>query len=270
MKTVFIAALGAASLAATASADFIGWTSNVRSVSGGYLVNVFAVVDNSTDVLLNVAGGSPGLPTAGYVRTNSTGGFLQGTGTQSVFAPSGSQSWTTLDSFLTVGGGYSTTTGNFTGNGATAGDPPWNVTYTDTDVGESVTVNAFNTQSNETGFTNRYTNNVPATGGWFIAGSSSPARNLSVLANRLYSSSAAAAAGNAGMMVAQLYVADLSLAGSREFGKVIEWKMSATVRRLDGSTSNQSFQFVIGEVVPAPGALAILGLAGLAARRRRA
>ena len=269
MKTVFIAALGAASLAATASADFIGWTSNVRSVSGGFLVNVFAVVDNSTDVLLNVAGGSPGLPTAGYVRTNSTGGFLQGSGAQSVFAPSGSQSWTTLDSFLTVGGGYSTTTGNFTGNSATQGDPPWNVTYFDTDLGENVTVNAFNTQSNDTGFTNRYTNNVPATGGWFIAGSSSPARNLSVLANRLYSSSAAAAAGNAGMMVAQLYVADLSLAGSRELGKVIEWKMSATVRRLDGSTSNASFEFMIGEV-PAPGALAILGLAGLAARRRRA
>jgi len=269
MKTVFIAALGAASLATAASADFIGWTSNVRSVSGGYLVNVFAVVDNSTDVLLNVAGGSPGLPTAGYVRTNSTGGFLQGTGTQSVFAPSGSQSWTTLDSFLTVGGGFSTTSGNFTANSATQGDPPWNVTYVDTDIGENVTVSAFNTQSNTSGFTNRFTNNVPATGGWFVAGSSSPARNLSVLTNRLYSSSAAAAAGNAGMMVAQLYVSELSLVGGRAPGKTIEWKMSATVKRLDGSTSNASFEFVIGEV-PAPGALAILGLAGLTARRRRA
>jgi hypothetical protein len=71
------------------------------------------------------------------------------------------------------------------------------------------------------------------------------------------------------MMVAQLYVSELSLAGGRAPGKAIEWKMSATVRRLDGSTSNQSFQFVIGEI-PAPGALAILGLAGLTARRRRA
>ena len=269
MKTVFIAAFGAASLAASASADFVGWTANVRNVSGGVLVNVFAVVNNSTDVLLNVAGGSPGLPTAGYIRTNASGGFLQGAGAQSVFAPSGSQGWTTLDSFLTIGGGYSTTTGNFSANGATAGDPPWNVTYFDTDIGENVTVSGFNTPSNTSGFTNRYTNNIPATAGWFVAGSSSPARNLSVLTNRLYSSSAAAATATAGMMVAQLYVSNLSLAGGSTFGTVIEWKMSATVKRLDGSTSNASFEFVIGELVPAPGALAILGLAGLTARRRR-
>ncbi|MFM9097617.1 MAG: hypothetical protein ACKOQW_04895 [Phycisphaerales bacterium] len=262
MKTVFIAALGAASLAATASADFVGWTANVRTVSGGYLVNVFAVVDNSTDVLLNVAGGSPGLPSAGYVRTNSSGGFLQGTGAQSVFAPSGSQNWTTLDSFLTVGGGFNTTTNAWLGNSATAGDPPWNVTYFDTAVGENVTVSGFNTQSNSDGFTNRYTNNVPATAGWFIAGSTSPARNLASLTNRVASSGGTAATGNAGMMVAQLFVSQLG------GGKNIEWKRSATVRRLDGSTSNASFQFVIDQV-PAPGALAILGLAGLTARRRR-
>lgn len=269
MKTVFVAALGAASLAASASADFIGWTSSIRSVSGGYLVNVFAVVSNSTDVLLNVAGGSPGLPTAGYVRTNAAGGFLQGAGAQALFAPNASQSWTTLDSFLTVGGGLNTTTGNWTANASTQGDPPWNVTYFDTDLGENTSVNAFNTASNASGFTNRYTNNVPATGGWFIAGTASPARNLAGLPNRTYSSSEAAGSATAGMMVAQLYVADLSLVGGSAPGTTIEWKMSATVRRLDGSTSNQSFQFVIGEV-PAPGALAILGLAGLAARRRRA
>ena len=275
MKTRSIGVLGAASTAAAmfvasgASADFIGWTSSTRAVTGGFLVNVFAATNASTDVILNVSGGSVGLPTAGFITTNSTGGFQQGAGALSVFAPSGSQNWTTLDSFLTVGGGFNTTTNAWLGNSATAGDPPWNVTYTDTDVGESVTVNAFNTQSNTSGFTNRYTNNIPATGGWFIAGSSSPARNLSVLTNRAYSSGAAAAAGNAGMMVAQLYVSELSLVGGRAPGKTIEWKMSATVRRLDGSTSNASFQFVIGEV-PAPGALAILGLAGLTARRRRA
>jgi MYXO-CTERM domain-containing protein len=263
MKTVFVAALGAASLVSTASADFIGWTSNVRTVTGGYLVNVFAVVNNSTDVLLNVAGGSPGLPSAGYIRTNSAGGFRQnGTGSQSVFKPVLNQSWTTLDSFLTVGGDFSG--GNFRGNTSTQGDPPWNVPT------DSLSIDAFSTPSDpDAGFVNRYTNNVPVTAGWFLAGSAASALNLSVLTNRLYSSSAAAGSANAGMMVAQLFVSELSLAGSRELGKVIEWKMSATVRRLDGSTSNASFELVIGEV-PAPGALAILGLAGLAARRRRA
>ena len=274
MKTVFIAAFGAASLAASASADFIGWTSNVRTVSGGYLVNVFAVVDNSTDVLLNVAGGSPGLPTAGYVRTNSSGGFLQGTGTLSVFAPSGSQNWTTLDSFLTVGGGFNTTTNAWLGNGATQGDPPWNVTYTDTDTGEATTVSSFNTQDNASGFTNPNTSSIPATAGWFIAGSTSPARSLASLGaarnafgtaggiNYGASSAAAASAAN-GFLVAQLFVTEL---GGTKF---IDWKMSATLRRTDGSTSNASFQMRIGDI-PAPGALALLGLAGVASRRRRA
>jgi MYXO-CTERM domain-containing protein len=280
MKTRSIGVLGAASTAAAmfvasgASADFIGWTSSTRAVTGGFLVNVFAVTNASTDVILNVSGGSVGLPTAGFITTNSSGGFLQGTGAQSVFAPSGSQSWTTLDSFLTVGGGFSTTSGNFTGNSATQGDPPWNVTYFDTDLGEDVTVSSFNTQSNEAGFTNPNVNSIPATAGWFIAGSTSPARSLASLAgirngyasaggiNYGSSSQAAADAAN-GFMVAQLFVSEL---GGSTF---IDWKMSATLRRADGTTSNASFQMRIGDI-PAPGALALLGLAGVASRRRRA
>ena len=272
MKTRSIGVLGAASTAAAmfvasgASADFIGWTSSTRAVTGGFLVNVFAVTNASTDVILNVSGGSVGLPTAGFITTNSTGGFRQGTGALSVFAPSGSQNWTTLDSFLTVGGGFNTTTNAWLGNSATAGDPPWNVTYTDVDTGEATTVNAFNTASNESGFTNPYLNSVPATGGFFIAGTSSPARNLSVLgASRLtYSdvggvntgaSSAAAASAGFGMMVGQFYVTDVNLA----------WRMGASMRRSDNSVSQGVFEFVI----PAPGAIALLGVAGLSAGRRR-
>jgi len=280
MKTRSIGVLGAASTAAAmfvasgASADFIGWTSSTRAVTGGYLVNVFAATNASTDVILNVSGGSVGLPTAGFITTNSTGGFKQGTGALSVFAPSGSQNWTTLDSFLTVGGGFNTTTNAWLGNGATAGDPPWNVTYTDTDTGEATTVSSFNTQDNASGFTNPNTSSIPATGGWFIAGSTSPARSLASLgaARNAYvsaggvnygASSAAAAAATNGFLVAQLYVAELT--GT----KFIDWKMSATLRRADGTTSNASFQFRVGEI-PAPGALALLGLAGVASRRRRA
>jgi len=280
MKTRSIGVLGAASTAAAmfvasgASADFIGWTSSTRAVTGGFLVNVFAATNASTDVILNVSGGSVGLPTAGFITTNSAGGFKQGTGAQSVFAPSGSQNWTTLDSFLTVGGGFNTTTNAFLGNGATAGDPPWNVTYTDTDTGEATTVSSFNTQDNASGFTNPNVNSIPATAGWYIAGSTSPARSLSSLgaARNAYvsaaglnygASSAAAAAAANGFLVAQLYVSELSV------DKFIDWKMSATLRRADGTTSNASFQMRIGDI-PAPGALALLGLAGVASRRRRA
>ena len=267
MKIGIGAAVAASGLAAAAQADFIGWTANVRAVSGGFLVNVFAATNNSTDVLLNVYGGTVGQPSAGFISTSSAGGFLQGAGAQGVWAPSGSQNWTTLDSFLTVGGGFNTTTQAFTGNGSTQGDPPWNVTYTDTDTGEATTVNAFNTASNASGFTNPYLNSVPATGGFFIAGTSSPARNLTVLgANRLAyvnnggvnegASSAAAAAAGFGMMVGQFYVTDLSLS----------WRMGASMRRSDSTVSQGVFEF---SIIPAPGAIALLGVGGLSAGRRR-
>jgi len=257
MKNGAIAFLGAAAVASVASADFIGWTANVREAGSGYLINVYAVTNDAADVILNVYGGSPGQPTAGFITTTSNGGFLQGAGSQGTFAPAGSQSWLSLDSFLTVGGGL-TSSGNWTGNGSTAGDPPWNVTYFNTSVEENETVNSFNTASNEEGFTNPNLNSIPATAGWFIAGSTSPARSLAGLANRVASSSEAAAAGSFGMMVAQLYVNELQLS----------WKMGASLKRANGSVSQGTFEFVIGEI-PAPGALALLGVAGLASGRRR-
>jgi MYXO-CTERM domain-containing protein len=265
MKTRFVNVLGLGAVAAAtsvASADFVGWTSSIRSVSGGYLVNVFAATNNSTDVILNVYGGTAGQPSAGSITTNSAGGFLQGAGAQGVWAPSGSQNWTTLDSFLTIGGSLNTTTNAFTGNGSTAGDPPWNVTYTDTDTGEETSVNAFNTPSNASGFENPYLNNIPATGGFFIAGTSSPARNLASLgAARNASSNAAAAAASFGMLVGQFYVAQLS-------SEAVKFtNMGATLRRSDNSLSQAAFNITVG--VPAPGALALLGVAGLASGRRR-
>jgi MYXO-CTERM domain-containing protein len=263
MKTRFVNVLGLGAVAAAtsvASADFVGWTSSVRIVTGGYLVNVFAATNNSSDVILNVYGGTAGQPSAGSITTNSAGGFLQGAGTQGVWAPSGSQNWTTLDSFLTIGGGFNTTSQAFLANGNTAGDPPWNVTYTDTDTGETASANAFNTPSNESGFTNPYLNNIPATGGFFIAGTSSPARSLASLgAARSTSSNAAAAAATFGMLVGQFYVAQLS-------SEAVKFtNMGATLRRTDNTLSQAAFNVT----VPAPGALALLGVAGLASGRRR-
>jgi len=264
MKIALGTLIACAAVSSAASADFVGWTASSRSVAGGYLVNVFAVVDTAGDALLNVYGSNAQSPDAGYVTTNSAGGFLQGAGSQGLFAPAGSQSWTTLDSFLTIGGGLNSSN-NWSANGNTAADPSWNVSYFDTDLEEATTVSAFNTASNESGFTNTFVNAIPAFAGWFVGGAGTgvpaqTARDLSSLSSiRIASSSAAAAAGTLGIMVGQLYVAELGN------GATIEWKLGATVKGLDGGIDQQSFSFTI----PAPGAVALLGLAGLTGTRRR-
>ncbi len=232
-----VVGIACAFAASTASADFIGWTANLRYVPGGYLVDVFAVTNNSGDVLLNRFGGTAG-PSAGFITTNASGGFRQGDGAQSVFAPSGSQSWTTLDSFLTVGGTFNTTTGAWLGNGSTLGDPTWQVSYTDTGAGP-ISVNAFNTQSNSSGFTNPWVNSIPQAGGWYIVGATTPARSLTGLTNRVASSSTAAGNAQFGMLVGHFYVTDKSP------GRQINWKLSASMRRPDGSLSQGTFEFVI-------------------------
>jgi hypothetical protein len=226
-----------------------------------------SVTANATDALLNVYGGTAGQPGAGFVTTNSTGGFLQGTGTQGQWAPAGSQNWNTLDSFFTIGGSL-TSSGNWTANSGTTADPSWNVTFFNTSTEENETVSAFNTASNDEGFTNPYLNSCVPAAGWFVAGpgtgvAAQTARSLAKLTNRVSSSSEAAANGSFGVMVAQMYVAgDVP-------GAVINWRLGASIKNATTSALSQAYgEFIIP--VPAPGAIAMLGLAGLIGRRRRA
>jgi MYXO-CTERM domain-containing protein len=262
MKIAVPAVLLCSALASTTQASFVGWTSTVRLVAGGSLINVFAVVDNSGDVLLSVYGSNAQSPNAGYVTTTSAGGFIQGSGLgQGLWKATTNQSWTTLDSFLTVGGSYNTTTGVFLGNSATNGDPSWNVSYFNTASGETAIANAFGTENGD-GFTNPYTSTIPALAGFFLdGGNSSPARSLAGLAGIRYTSSnATAAAGSFGMMIGQFYVA--GVAGNNW---TFDLKLGATVRRASGSVSQDTFTLT----VPAPGAVALLAVAGLTAGRRR-
>jgi hypothetical protein len=268
MKTRSIGVLGATSfatvasmfVASSASAQVLGLTATSRLASdGNYLVNVWVVAGSSTNVLTSVSGGQ-----IGSITTNAVGGFRQGAGTQGLWAPSGSQGWTTLDSFLTCGGSLNTTTNAWTGNGSTAGDPNWNVTYFDTDLGENQTANAFNTASNASGFTNPYINTVAPAGGWSLpGGTNSPARSLASLTNR-QNSSAAAAAGTFGMLLAQFHVSGAKVGGGNS---TISFN---NMRVFLSSADNQLISSFTIDVVPAPGAVALLGLAGLAGRRRRA
>lgn len=263
-RALSLSAIAVASLAtASADAQFLGWTMTSRtvSVSNTYLVNVFAVVQNETDVLINVFGPLSN-PSNGIITTTSPGGFLQGTGAQSVFAPSGSQSWTTLDSFLTIGGGYNSSTGVWSANASTLGDPLWNRAYFDTGIGESVTVNAFGTPSNGTGFVNPYVSYVPQSAGWFHQGSVDPlthpgrARSLAGIEDIRVANSQGAAAGQFGVLVAQFYMLD---------NLDLNFRMSATVRLADGNTESKNAEVVL----PAPGGIAILGVAGVIGARRR-
>jgi hypothetical protein len=220
-----------------AAADFVGWTANVRNVSGGYLVNVFAVTDNPGDVLLNRYGGVAG-PSDGFITTNAAGGFRQGDGAQSTFAPAGHQGWTTLDSFLTVGA-TPVGTDAWAANPATVGDPTWFVSYFDSVLASTVTVNAFSTPSNASGFANPFLAAIPPSAGWYIGGTSAPARSLAGLSNRVASTGAAAAAATHGMLVAQLYITDTA------FNRTVSWRLGASMRRPDGSLSQGMFEFVI-------------------------
>ena len=231
MKSI-IATTAACALSSAAAADFVGWTSSIRPVAGGYLVNVFAATNDSGDALGTV------YANAGSITTDSAGGFLQGAGVLNLWVPSGSQNWTTLDSFLTIGGSFNTNTNAWTGNASTSGDPRWNVSYTDTNTGEVTTANAFNTQTNEWGFTNPYLNQIPRGGGFYLYWS--PARSLqSIAAIRGPSSNPAAAAATFGMLVGQFYVAQ----ASTEMVKFTN--MGATLRRSNNTLSQAAFSLTV-------------------------
>jgi hypothetical protein len=231
-------------VAGAAHANIVGLTARVKRVPDGYIVHVFAATNDPGDKITSLGGGQ-----TGRVQTNSPGGFLQasGSGPLSVFAPSGSQSWTTLDSFLTVGGGLNTTTGAWTAHAATVGDPNWNVSYFDTKYQDWWTVTSFSTPTNSNGFQNPYTATMPWAPGWFLVGDNSPARNLSGVGDRHFSSSAAAAAATHGMLIAQLYVRELTPI-TQPSPKTIEWRnMRVYFRRPNGSGGDVLVgSFVIG------------------------
>jgi hypothetical protein len=222
---------------------------------------MFVVTDSSSDRLFFVSaysGCSPEFDCG--ITTNSTGGFLQDIGSQSVFAPVNDQSWTTLDSFLTLGGSVNATTGEWRARSTSSEPLAWDVTYVDTNTGAPITVNSFLTPSNATGFLNPNTSSVPPQAGWIASGgipTMSPARSLVGIAGDrqpfvgtgglIYgSSSPAAAAGQWGFLVAQFYVSEWGGFGSD--GRHIDWRMAVAV--FNGTTFLPGGRFTVrvGEV----------------------
>ena len=241
MKTVLLVASAASAIAASANAGFLGFTGFTYIASNGNrVIDVFAVVSNSSDKLLNVYN-------ANITNNAGVGGatfFTQqaGTATRGWKPDAGSSTRSNIvDSFMTIGvDGGAPYDGQYYASAGTGADG---------------------------GFTSGWStlgNTIPANAGWFLSPPTLPdggAASLSGMTGTRIDLGPAGADSNLGV-----WCAHLVMSGSTTSSL---WGATAAVK--DGVTGLVSTGSVVaGQLIPAPGAIALMGLAGFAARRRRA
>ena len=259
MKTLAIAVVGSASLVASADAGFLGFVAFVRT-SGAYKIcDVFAGVSNASDKFLNVYN----------LNSAATNGFYQQAGlatkTWKPDAANFNSTRSSIDSFMTAGtysgGAYG---GEYYASTNTNGDP-----------------NFTGTSWNATPASPAATT-IPANAGWYTGDPTSVDNSAQLLAplavgyTRFDSGVTAASgntAGSAGSANAQygIWCSHIVIAGTLNANlmtSLISWSASASIK--DGVTSATDQRISTFAAVPAPGALALLGVAGFASRRRRA
>ena len=259
MKTLAIAVVGSASLVASADAGFSGFVASARNVGAYTVIDIFAGVQNASDKFLNVYN----------LNASATGGFYQQAGlatkTWKPDAASFNSTRSSIDSFMTAGtysgGAYG---GEYYASTNTNGDPNFTGTsWSGTPASAAATT-------------------IPANAGWYTGDPTSVDNSAQLLAPLAvgytrFDSGATAAQGNtlgsAGSANAQygIWCSHLVIAGTLNnatlFDGVIAWIGSASIK--DGVTGATD-QRISNMAVPAPGALALLGVAGFASRRRRA
>jgi hypothetical protein len=247
------AVVGAISLATSAHAGFMGFVASVRT-SGAYtLVDVWAGVSNATDRLMNV-----------YDLTGSTsaaGGFYQQAGLATkTWRPDGTtytSNRSAIDSFMTIGGTDYLLPQGVYAEVNTVADPNWTGTSWNATPSSAAA------------------NSIPALAGWYLADPTNPANqteSLAGIAGRVNSGATAASGSTAGTVGGAsanfgIWCAHLVLSGNysaANITSVLTWTASATIK--DGMTGASS-QGV--STLPAPGAVALLAMAGTRSRRRR-
>jgi MYXO-CTERM domain-containing protein len=236
-----LVASAASAIAASANAGFLGFTGfSYIASNGNRVIDVFAVVSNSSDKLLNVynanitnnagAGGATfftqqaGLATRGWKPDAAT-----------------SSRSNTVDSFMTIGvDGGAPYEGQYYASAATGADG---------------------------GFTSGWStlgNTIPANAGWFLSPPTLPdsvAESLSGMTGTRVNLGPAGQDSNLGIWCAHMVMS----------GDTTSCLWGATAAVKDGVTGLVSTGSVAaGQLIPAPGAIALMGLAGFAARRRRA
>ena len=262
MKTAAaIAIVGTASLVASANAGFLGFVASVRTVGANTVIDIYAGVNNTNDKFLNVYNSN--------ISTSLAGGFVQKAGLATkTWKPDTagftSTRNTTDDSFMTAGtfsgGAYG---GEFYASSNTNGDP-----------------NFTGTSWNATPASLAATT-VPANAGWYTGDPTSVdnrAESLAGMVGRintgvtLQSGNTLGSVGTAnaayGIWCGHIVVVGTGMLSHDIVQGNILWSASMSIK--DGVTGATDQRISTFAVVPAPGALALLGIAGFASRRRRA
>lgn len=230
MKIGFIAVLGTASLVASADAGFLGLAAFSRTATNGNVIVDLVAVTERASDRV-----------LSTYNANISNTFIQLAGvTTRGFKPDVATSTRTniVDSFCTIGSVFEY--GEYYANGNTAPD------------------GNFSTGWSTLGTT------MPANAGWFT----SPPTDAVTLSESLSNFSGAransgtAASGTFGVWLGHWVFAAGTTSANISIGVFVKDGITGTT--VDTYTTN--FQ----QIVPAPGALAILGLAGFASRRRRA
>ena len=257
MKIGFIAIVGTASLVASADAGFLGFVAAAKQSGTNVIVDVFAAVGNASDKFLNVYN----------ANVSTTGGFFQAAGlankTWKPDAAGFTATRNSIDSFMTAG----------TVSGGQYGGEYYASTNTNADP------NFTGTSWNGTPASAAATT-IPANAGWYTGDPTSVDNNAELLNFTGYTridSGATAASGNTAGSVGSagatrgIWVSHLVLANAQLNTFSIAFSASASIKDIvpnPAVTDQRISTFNIA--VPAPGALALLGVAGFASRRRRA
>lgn len=245
MKNMILAVSAVSAVAASANAGFQGFVASVRDVGAYTVIDIFAGVTNQSDKFLNAYDMS--------ISTTVAGGFYQAAGlANKTWKPDASNFNSTrssIDSFMTAGtysgGPYG---GQYYASTNTNGDPSFNGTsWNGTPASPAATT-------------------VPANAGWYVGDPNTidtRAESLAGLVGRVNGTSGAGTPSSWG-----IWISHIVLEGNgRTLGTDVSYAGFASIKDgLSGAVSQGASTFA----VPAPGAVALLGLAGFASRRRRA
>ena len=234
MKRAYLfVASAAAVVSASADAGILGFSAFYRTASNGnIIIDVVASMQNANDRLLNVFN----------VQTANT--FIQQAGTATRgWKPDAASSTrdNSIDSFCTIGvEGGAPYYGQYYASGATGADGGFS-----------------------TGWTTLATT-IPNNAGWFLSPPTLPDNVAESMANftgeRVDSNASAGLSGNA------VWVAHMVMAPNTNLALFSVTITGSSKDGITGATNSTTGTIVI----PGPGAIALLGVVGLASRRRRA